>query len=83
MMERSGQGEDRWGYGVAGAGHHRWLPMWRTNVVLQILHSASGCVQDDKRQASFRMGQQTANKPHLYLVKRQVATKEGTEKDAL
>ena len=49
--------------------------MWRTNVVLQILHSASGCVQDDKRQASFRMGQQTANKPHLYLVKRQVATK--------
>ena len=27
--------------------NHRWLPMWRTNVVLQILHFACGSVQDD------------------------------------
>ncbi len=27
--------------------NHRWLPMRRTNVVLQILHFACGSVQDD------------------------------------
>ena len=51
-MEREGEGEDRWGYIAAGAGHHRRLPMWRTNEVLQILHSACGCVQDDTGTAS-------------------------------
>ena len=30
--------------------NHRWLPMWRTNVVLQILHFACGSAQDDRRQ---------------------------------
>ena len=35
--------------------NHRWLPMWRTNVVLQILHFAYGSVYGDKESASFRM----------------------------
>ena len=28
--------------------NHRWLPMWRTNVELQILHFAYGSVYGDK-----------------------------------
>ena len=30
--------------------HHRRLPMWRTNVVLQILHFACGSVYGDKER---------------------------------
>ena len=35
--------------------NHQRLPMWRSDVVHQILHSASGSVQDDRKPAPFRM----------------------------
>ena len=35
--------------------NHRWLPMWRTNVVLQILHFACGSVYGDTGTLLFRM----------------------------
>ena len=34
--------------------NHQRLPMWRSDVVHQILHSASGSVQDDRKPAPFR-----------------------------